>query len=284
LKNRLKLIISIIGITFIISIIISGFFIFNREGPVVIERQDNVNIDYTVWESNNNRDYNPLTPILDTELWITMIPITENETTGLILGLYNNLLGKQLYYESGLLWLDRCIDQDRDGIDDITGDPALTFGNSSDLYFDTCLMIEFKVLDIQKASINQEVGDDPFVQAMDNFIQLVLVPLIPFLIVVLIVLGSFFLIRYAVIVGKREFSKVILKFGILISVVSCIPFIVWGIINLTVPSSQLNLLITTYDFFLPVVIFLIVITCIAFTVVYLLLYKAIERKRNFSNP
>lgn len=74
-----------------------------------------------------------------------------------MLGLYNNLLCKKKYDESGLIWLKRCVDEDFDGVDDNTGDPALTYGHPEDLYFDKCLMIEFKTLDIIKPSPQCEV-------------------------------------------------------------------------------------------------------------------------------
>jgi len=100
--------------------------------------------------SDKYKDYNTPNPLFDDIIWIIVIPVTENSSSGLILGLYNNLLEKMKFYESDLIWLNKCIDQDRYGIDDITGDVALSYGNSTDQYFNTCLMIKFKVLDIQK--------------------------------------------------------------------------------------------------------------------------------------
>ncbi|MBA7517400.1 hypothetical protein ES705_09453 [subsurface metagenome] len=123
--------------------------IFNSQ-PIKIQKHDLVKIDYQMWESDKYKDYNILNPLFDDIIWITVIPITENSSSGLILGLYNNLLGKRKFYESDLIWVNKCIDQDRNGIDDITGDIALSYGNSTDQYFNTCLMIKFKVLDIQK--------------------------------------------------------------------------------------------------------------------------------------
>ncbi len=117
---------------------------------VVIQKYDLVKIDYQIWESDASKNYNVFNPSFDDTIWITMIPITENSTSGLILGLYDNLLGKQKYYESDLIWLDKCIDQDRNGIDDLSGRSALSFGNSTDLHFNTYLMIKFNVLDVQK--------------------------------------------------------------------------------------------------------------------------------------
>ena len=62
-----------------------------------------------------------------------------------------------------MVWLNKCIDQDRNGIDDNTGQPALTYGNSSDMYFNTCLMLQFKVLDVQKYGYTPPIELDPAV-------------------------------------------------------------------------------------------------------------------------
>ena len=97
--------------------------------PLVVGKYDSVEIDYMVWESDEAETYDLLNPVFDATVWVTMIPITENDTTGLTLGLYNNLLGKGKFYESGLTWLNKCIDQNRDGIDDNTGQLALSYGN-----------------------------------------------------------------------------------------------------------------------------------------------------------
>jgi len=146
-KKRM-LIISLVVVSVILGFTMSE--IFNSQ-PIKIQKHDLVKINYQMWESDKYRDYDNLNPLFDDIIWITVIPITESPSSGLILGLYNNLLGKKKFYESDFIWLDKCIDQDRDGIDDITGDIALSYGNSTDQYFNTCLMIKFKVFDIQKA-------------------------------------------------------------------------------------------------------------------------------------
>ncbi|HEC39188.1 MAG TPA: hypothetical protein ENI29_13195 [bacterium] len=137
---------------FLIFILILGLILtyLFRSQSIVVQKYDLVKINYQMWESDARKNYNILNPLYDDTIWITIIPITENSTSGLILGLYDNLLGSQKYYESDLIWLDKCIDQDRNGIDDFSGEPALSFGNSTDLYFNTHLMIKFEVLDIQK--------------------------------------------------------------------------------------------------------------------------------------
>jgi len=269
-KNHLKTIISSIGIGVILISIITGFIIFSDTSNV-IQKYDEVKIEYTVWESDEGEDYDPLNPILDAPLWVIMIPITENSSIGLILGLYNNLIGKGLYFESGLMWLNKCIDQNRDGIDDITGDPALTYGNSSDLYFNTCLMIQFKVLDILKGS-GTPIDWSGFIQ----FLQI----LFPVLLISSIILLTliYFISRRPIKIERRAVLRGVFKYGLMIGVVYAIPYIIFGIINLTFPPEELSLLKTRYNFFIPLIIFLIIISCITFIIIYLMLFKRKSRK------
>jgi len=145
---KIALLFSVVVISIVLGFIKSDLF---NSRSVGIQKDDLVKIDYQMWESDKYRNYDTLNPLFDEIIWITVIPITENSSTGLIMGLYNNLIGKRKFYESDFIWLDKCIDQDHNGIDDNTGDFALSYGNSTDQYFNTCLMIKFKVLDIQKA-------------------------------------------------------------------------------------------------------------------------------------
>ena len=86
-----------------------------------------------MYESDYTKSFDPLSPLIDEVIVITVIPITEDKFNGLILGLYNNLVGKEIFYENDFIWLDKCIDQNRDGVDDINADKAaLTYGNSTD--------------------------------------------------------------------------------------------------------------------------------------------------------
>lgn len=140
---------SLIGV-FICVIFFGGWFL-PKQFQSSIEKHDIITLDYQAWLSDSSKNYDPLSPIFDEVLVITVIPISEDSENGLILGLYNDLIGKGLYYESDLIWLDKCIDQNHDGIDDISGDPALSYGNSTDQYFNTYLMIQFKILGIENS-------------------------------------------------------------------------------------------------------------------------------------
>ena len=104
--KKLVLRLSIVGII-LISIVIA---ILVGSIPEKVRNYDNVQIDYTMWESDERMYYSYSDPILNDTFWVRMIPITRNHTDGLILGLYNNLLGKELYYESDMIWLDSCVD------------------------------------------------------------------------------------------------------------------------------------------------------------------------------
>jgi hypothetical protein len=148
-RESLKKIVVIGGfIALIVFGVVFGSMFFSN--AFTVGKYDIVKIDYTVWESDQSHAYDTLHPLFDDVVLLNVTPITEDSEDGLILGLYNNLLGKGLNYDSGLIWLNKCVDQDRNGIDDNTGQPALTYGNSSDMYFNTCLMLQFRVLDLQK--------------------------------------------------------------------------------------------------------------------------------------
>jgi len=141
------------GILAAISLVLFSLFVgvvlLPGDTAIRVQKYDIVEIHYTMWESNIQKGYEPLDPLFNATIGVQVVPITEDHENGLILGLYNNLLGATLYYDSGPIWLRKCIDQNRDGIDDESGKPALSYGNSSDQYFNMHLMIQFKVLTIQ---------------------------------------------------------------------------------------------------------------------------------------
>jgi hypothetical protein len=159
LLKKIAVVVSFIAI--IVFGVVFGSMFFNS--AFTVGKYDTVKIDYVVWESDQAQTYDALHPLFDDIVLLNATPITENSEDGLILGLYNNLLDKGLNYDSGLIWLNKCIDQDRNGIDDNTGQPALTYGNSSDMYFNTCLMLQFKILDIQKYGYIPPIELDPAV-------------------------------------------------------------------------------------------------------------------------
>ena len=250
-------------------------------------KYDSVKIDYTVWESDEAENYDVLEPVADLVLWVTMIPITENDSTGLMLGLYNNLLGKKINFNSGLVWLNKCIDQNRDGVDDNTGQPALTYGNSTDQYFNTCLMIKFKILDIEKYSPSASL--DPKKNIILYILGYVGISIAGLLI---LILAFFYGHRYIQkkklrpkLVSKKPATRrlKVFKYGLLAALLPAIGVITISIINVVTPFSEILLSNKYNPFVLPVVIgFIITIWALSipiYFVIFGLLHRKFQKKR-----
>jgi len=260
----------LISVVLVVVIIV----IFARPIPEKVRKYDNVQIEYTMWESDERMLYSYSDPIFNETLWVRMIPITKNQTDGLILGLYNNLLGKELHYKSDIIWLDKSIDQDRDGIDDITNKPALTYGNSTDVYFNTPLMIQFKVLDIQKTPESPGI-----LHAVSHiFYVIFLIVLSLFLMSIPIFAALLIDYLYRTPIDVKKVLRYILKYGILVGVLTAIPFIVFDILLSQLTLSGLNLIKAEYWWFMPSVYVVIGIIWVFISWIYLVIYKAIEGK------
>ena len=245
-----------IGIPIIcIALVITVIFLLFIPAPLIINKYDSVEIDYTVWESDEAQTYDLLTPVFDATVWVNMIPITENDTTGLTLGLYNNLLGKGKFYESGLTWLNRCIDQNRDGIDDNTGQMALTYGNSTDQYFNTSLMIQFTILDILKFSPSVQFDNANYILVFRIIIIIILI----ILVVVVAILASYF-IRGRIRKSREKpqfhyrkrgsYKSMVFKYGILAGSLTLISYLflsVW----LSYSPGEFNMMIVSYPSLIP---------------------------------
>jgi len=261
---------------FFVSIVLIGIILAVVVGPIPekVRKNDNVQIDYTMWESDKRMFYSYSNPILNETLWVQMVPITKNHTDGLILGLYNNLLGKELYHESEIIWLDSCIDQDRDGIDDVTNGTALTYGNSSDLYFNTPLMIQFTVLDIQKTSKSPGILHSVY----HIFYVIFLIIFSLFLVLIPIFAALLIDYLYGVIIDFKKLLRYGIKYGILIGILVAIPFIVFGILISYFTLPGLNIIKAEFFWFLPSVYIIIGIFWAVITWIYLTIYKVIEVK------
>ncbi len=283
-RYHLKIAVPVV-IFLILSIAFFAIFSVPDEDKYFVQKYDSVQIDYTAWVSNRSKDYDVLNPIVDIVLWIEMIPIIENDTTGLMLGLYNNLLGRELYYESELIWLDRCIDENRDGIDDLTNETALTYGNSTDQYFNTPLMIKFTILDIEKAPKIDEFPfnrEDMFGFILNIFqmVWTITLPILLILIPIVITLIIDFISRHPIDIRKINIRKtflLFLKYGILIGILVSIPYIVFGIIRLRYSPSLLKIMWMKYPGEIIFIITAISIPLsIATAIMYFLLYKKIR--------
>ena len=122
----------------------------NPTPPIVIEKNDEAFLYYTVWASDQTNEINFTSPYFDDTFWIHVVSIVDGAPGGLILGLYNNLLGKEESYRSRIIKLNPCVDQNFDGIDDNTGEPALSYGLPSHVMFGKYIAIRFEVLSIKK--------------------------------------------------------------------------------------------------------------------------------------
>jgi len=188
--------------------------------------------------------------------------------------------------------LDKCIDEDRNGIDDITNTTALTYGNSTDQYYNACLMIKFKVLDIEKGPGTKEIFFDwsGFIQFFQTFTEVsqtifktifVLEVIFPILLLSTVILSVFIIdlfSRHQIKINRRKPVKVVFKYGLMIGFVCSVLFITISLINISLSPSELNLLTFRYPFFLPLIIALLFILCAVSIVVYLIVYKIIESK------
>jgi hypothetical protein len=276
-SDYLKAIIPIATVLVVIASIIIGFVIFSPSTG--IQKYDTVEIDYTVWVSDENEQYDVFNPVLDAVLWVSMLPITENETAGIILGLYNNLLDKNKYHDSGLIWLNRCVDELRDGIDDNTGQPALSYGNSADLYFDTCLMIQFQVLNIERPP------DSPQFTSQEEMFLIVLgIIIISIGAGATILIGGYYLNNYRKHrqerpkkVKDQKFTRkeLIIKYSLLGSILGGVVLSVMGLTSLYFP---LDLILQLNPGIVWVMVILILIIWAAIIPLYLLIYRVLKRK------
>ncbi|KKM92485.1 hypothetical protein LCGC14_1217910, partial [marine sediment metagenome] len=271
----------VVGIIFVIF----SFFFFNSPKIPVVGKNDSVKIDFIAWESDEEENYDVLDPLIDITVWVLMVPITENASTGLVLGLYNNLLNKQQYFNSELVWLNKCIDQNRDGIDDNTGQPALTYGNSTDQYFNTYLMIQFKILDIQKPSQQPSVfNPNPWISFLIIFLGIgIIVIFIGGALIIAISFGG----KYR---EKKRLSPItvpdnrtyplkikLMKYGLLILFLLGVSSITLATIHAVTPFSHLYYLSKFNPFVYPVLAILFALINIVFIPVYLVLFKKIHK-------
>ncbi|MFX1256495.1 MAG: hypothetical protein ACFFAN_01445, partial [Promethearchaeota archaeon] len=163
----------VFGVAVIILIVamVIGFSINAKSPTIYVEKGDNVKLKYTVRENlggiDDELDPSERNVLFDDVIWLRVIPLNDadlNESSeGMILGLYEELLGKKVGYNSSEITLSACVDENLDGIDDRTGGKAESYGHPSHQYFNTSLIIKFKVLAIEKKpqEDNEETKESP---------------------------------------------------------------------------------------------------------------------------
>ena len=132
-------------------LIITIFITFTPRETETIEKYDLVLLNYSIW-AEENHDYNYSNPVI--EIYNATLNVSsrynENAQDGLILGFYNELLGKSVGY-GRTFNINATVDLDKDGIDDLTNMDALGYGFLEDgLLYNTTIIINYKILAIQK--------------------------------------------------------------------------------------------------------------------------------------
>ncbi len=135
-----------------------------RPSIALVEQYDTVKLDLSVWRSNEWHGYDEDNPDLNYQnTYFGVVPKNDSSLVssgGLILGIYNRLLGRQEGYDSGAYWIPRCRDHDNDGYDDTTGELALSYGNNLNAYYNTDLMVHFTLRELIKGGVKRpEVRD-----------------------------------------------------------------------------------------------------------------------------
>jgi len=122
----------------------------SQEHPIVIGNGDDIKFHYTLWYSEKKSSYDMDNPYFDDTIWLTVISIVDDHEHGIMLGLYNNLLGKEKFFESESIEFRPCVDENLDGIDDNTERSALSYGQSTDYLFGKYILIKFTIYNIIK--------------------------------------------------------------------------------------------------------------------------------------
>ncbi len=136
-----------VGIVLIIIVVF-----FNVYNPSVerIEQYDKVKLDYKIYTSdqyNNHED----PEIKKTNTWVNACSRYDDDCEkGLIEGFYQELLGKK-EGDVGEKPLDACVDKDKDGEDDSSGEEALSYGFPDDKLYDEDIVIWYKIIQINKS-------------------------------------------------------------------------------------------------------------------------------------
>ena len=152
-RHILVLVVVFVAVIAVVVIVILNLDAFNPNigDDVIIEDGDSAMIHYKLWiaESEGNDvdiDWVDVTPDQEN----TFLPtITKGDSSGgLIPGFYNALLGMK-ENETNRFFLDANIDDNGDGIDDITGKDVVSYTGSHDLA-NTRLLFWLEVLDIVK--------------------------------------------------------------------------------------------------------------------------------------
>ena len=151
-QNLSPLYMAVIFISLIIVIAILFVFVFNDTG-IKVEKYDNVLLDYDMYTYTAYEKHSD--PFSSQEnVWLNVCSRYDDtcEGEGLIVGFYDELIGRREGDIANFVFILKCIDKNMDGVDDFTGRAALSYGNTTDTYFNTDLILWFHIKDINKSS------------------------------------------------------------------------------------------------------------------------------------
>ncbi len=140
---------AVIFVGIIIIIVVLFINVFN---PSIerVEQYDKVKLDYKIYTLEQYDDHED-PEIKKTNTWVNACSRYDDDCDkGLIEGFYQELLGKK-EDDVAEKSFKACIDKDKDGEDDNTGDEALSYGFSNDDLYDTDIVVWFKVIQINKS-------------------------------------------------------------------------------------------------------------------------------------
>lgn len=163
-KTPIWMAIAFVGISlFVVFLIVQTFTPRDIE---VIEKNDRVLMSYQVYTSEDAwYNESDLVISVSTE-WVNVISRYDGNITGdLVLGLYNEIIGKSAPFSNAIL-LSACVDNNKDEYHDPSesGDNpiyALSYGIESldgVLLFNKSIVIEYTIHSIQKANITESVA------------------------------------------------------------------------------------------------------------------------------
>ncbi|MHA1275099.1 MAG: hypothetical protein ACTSQS_16950 [Promethearchaeota archaeon] len=169
-KNYTPYYMAIIAITVFIVIIVLFAVTFGSNVERV-QKYDSVKLDYEIYtldEYENHEDPS----IKKTNTWVNVCSRYDDDCKdGLIQGFYDKLIGKKVGDVVNYELIKACVDKDKDGKDDITGEDALSYGFPEDELYDTDIVLWFKVLEINKSSSESESAEAASLNISNNILN-----------------------------------------------------------------------------------------------------------------
>ena len=161
-KDYTKSIMSFLVIVIIGVIIFLVVVVYDEEAPRV-EQYDLVKLNYEIYSLEDYNENRPPT-IQETNYWVNACHRYDSSCEchgnnsqllyecnySLIKGFYNELMGRKEGDKVNSKYIDACIDKDKDGFDDFSGEEALSYGFPNDTLYNTEIVLKFEILRLQK--------------------------------------------------------------------------------------------------------------------------------------